>query len=103
MFKNLQMMKAFQEINSNIYHWVKVWKKKQIFIFQLLPTEAIGSCFRIAIYLLVGSKIICRNSYKLLQGQTKISDYGLQLSPLMPSHWVSFKSLSKWLQSLQMV
>ena len=76
MFKSLLKKKDFQETNSSIFLWVKVCKKKQTFIFQPLPTEVIGWCFKIAIYCLLGWKTTLKSSYKLSVNQTKTSDFG---------------------------
>jgi len=76
MYKNLQKIKDLQELNLNICLWDKVCKKKQICIYQHHLIEVIGLCYKIVIYLQVGSKIIYKNSYKHLVDQIKISDFG---------------------------
>ena len=91
MFKNWLMTKDFLEISSNIFHLDRVWRKKLIYIFQLHLTEDTGSCFKIAICWLLGSKIILKNSWRLFKDPTKTLDCGSQPSQLKLSLWVSFK------------
>lgn len=84
-FRNLLMIKDFPATNSSISHLDKVWRNKPTFTYQLLPIEDIGLCYKIATYLLLGSRITLKSSFKLYQDQIKISDSGSQLSQLMLS------------------
>ncbi len=93
MFKNQQMTKDSLETNLNIFHQVKVWRKKQIFICRHHQIEDTGLCYRIAIFYLVGLRTTLRNSWKHCLDPTKTSDFGLQLNLLMLFLQVSFKKL----------
>lgn len=92
MYRNLLKTKDFQVTNSNISLWVKVCKKKQIFIFQLPLIEVIGWCYKIVIYCLLGWKITLKSSYKRWANLIKTLDFGWLHNRLMLSPWVFFKS-----------
>ena len=102
MFRIWQLKKVLQGINLNICRWGKACKKKLIFIFLLQQPVAIGWCFKIAIFWLLGWRTIWRSFWKLYPSRIKISDSGSQPNRLKHSHSVSFKRHWKWSLNHQM-